>query len=328
MWVRKARCGKPYPHSSSQQEMTASLGPPFSSWGWRREDWAYLLRLKWCLKELKKYLQGRSWLALLCLRSQCSSISSHPRPCKLLPFLHVWVEDYGKRERLVWDKEANKNPENFLQARVGRRRSKAQEGQRTLVQCSWKWVLETGLMGEEMSLEYGIVWKCRWLAEGIIEYWTFWNGRTCWKWETKPWNIEGGSWVGSRAWEGDHPGVGFSVKSWETHIWSPKFIHSTAVGLTGRAGTSASHKDCVPSDCEEGTQRGAVLASAGDKWAAIRPTAGKHFCQIENPVISFPILFHSLSPRISVNRSCQRDSGSVPPPAAAHVSWQPERWVF
>lgn len=98
------------------------------------------------------------------------------------------------------------------------------------------------------------------------------------------------------------------MKSWETHTWSPKFIHSTAVGLKGAAGTSASQKDCVSSGCKEGIQRGAGLASAGDECAAIGPTAGKHFCQIENPVISFPILFHSLSPRISVNRSCQGDS--------------------
>lgn len=51
-----------------------------------------------------------------------------------------------------------------------------------------------------------------------------------------------------------------------------------------------------------------MLASACDECAAIGPMAGKHLCQIENPVISFPVLFHSLSPRISVNRSCQRDS--------------------
>lgn len=51
-----------------------------------------------------------------------------------------------------------------------------------------------------------------------------------------------------------------------------------------------------------------MLASACDECAAIGPMAGKHLCQIENPVISFPVLFHSLSPRISVNRSCQGDS--------------------
>lgn len=57
--------------------------------------------------------------------------------------------------------------------------------------------------------------------------------------------------------------------------------------------------------CEKSLAERGAPAKAGEERVAIRPVAFKHLRQKENPVTSFPLLFHCVSPRISCDGSCQ-----------------------